>query len=50
MMGEGMFKFVFVLAIIIFCLVVIGLFLILLKILLLFTPEISIMGLTILQG
>ena len=48
MMGEGMFKFIFALAIIIFCLVVVGIFLILMKILLLFTPEIHIMGLTIL--
>mgnify|MGYP000918306071 FL=1 len=43
-----MFKFVFALAIIVFCLVVVGIFLILMKILLLFTPEIHIMGLTIL--
>ncbi len=46
-MGEGMFKFVFILAIFIFCLVTIGVFLIILKILLLFTPEINIMGLNI---
>ena len=46
-MGEGGFKFVFVMAILVFCLVVIGVFLILLKILLLFTPQINIMGLNI---
>jgi hypothetical protein len=46
-MGEGFFKFVFVLAIIIFSLVVIGIFLIIIKILLLFSPEINLMGLTI---
>lgn len=46
-MGEGAFKFVFVLAILIFCLVTIGVFLIILKISLLFNPEINIMGLTI---
>lgn len=46
-MGEGFFKFVFVTAIFVFCLVVIGIFLIILKILLLFNPEINLMGLTI---
>lgn len=46
-MGEGAFKFVFALAILVFCLVTIGLFLIILKIILLFNPEINIMGLTI---
>lgn len=46
-MGEGTFKFVFILAILIFCLVTIGVFLIILKISLLFNPEINIMGLTI---
>lgn len=46
-MGEGTFKFIFGLAIFIFCLVTIGIFLIFLKIALLFTPEINIMGLTI---
>ncbi|MFA5420724.1 MAG: hypothetical protein WC280_01715 [Patescibacteria group bacterium] len=48
-MDEGAFKFVFVLAIIVFCLVVIGIFLILLKIILLFNTEINLMGLTIYQ-
>jgi hypothetical protein len=46
-MGEKAFKFIFALAVLIFCLVVIGVFLVLLKIILLFTPEINIMGLTI---
>ena len=46
-MGEGAFKFIFGLAIFVFCLVVVGIFLIFLKIALLFTPEISLMGLTI---
>lgn len=46
-MGEGAFKFFFGLAIFIFCLVVVGIFLIFLKIGLLFTPEIKLMGLTI---
>lgn len=46
-MGEGMFKFIFSLAIFVFCLVTIGIFLIILKIMLLFTPQISLMGLTI---
>lgn len=46
-MGEGTFKFVFALAIFVFCIVAIGVFLIFLKIGLLFTPEINLMGLTI---
>ncbi len=46
-MGEKAFKTIFVLAILIFCSVVIGIFLIVLKILLLFQPEINIMGLNI---
>lgn len=44
---ETLFKVVFFLAIIIFCLVVIGFFLLILKIILLFVPEINIMGLHI---
>ncbi len=46
-MGEGFFKFVFILAIFVFSLVIIGLFLVILKILLLLTPDIRLMGLTI---
>jgi len=49
MNSEGVFKFFFGLAVFIFCLVTIGIFLILLKIILLFTPEIHLMGLNILQ-
>lgn len=44
---ETFFKVVFFLAVIVFCLVVIGFFLLLLKIILLFVPEINIMGLHI---
>ena len=44
---ETAFKIVFFLAIIVFCLVIIGIFLIMLKILLMFFPEIHLMGLTI---
>lgn len=47
MLGEGMFKFIFGLAVFMFCLVTIGVFLIILKIVLLFTPEIHLMGLLI---
>ncbi|MDD5031867.1 MAG: hypothetical protein PHR36_02355 [Patescibacteria group bacterium] len=46
-MDEKIFRFIFILAAIVFGLVFIGIFLILLKILLLFMPEINIMGLTI---
>ncbi len=49
MNSEGLFKFFFGLAVFIFCLVVLGIFLILLKIILVFTPEIHLMGLRILQ-
>jgi hypothetical protein len=44
---EKAFKVAFVLAIILFCFVIIGVFLLIVKILLLFAEEISIMGLTI---
>ncbi len=49
MNSENLFKFVFGLAVFVFCLVVIGIFLILIKIILLFTPEVHLMGLTMLQ-
>ncbi len=49
MNSEGLFKFFFGFAVFVFCLVVIGIFLILLKIILLFTPEINLMGLHIIQ-
>jgi hypothetical protein len=44
---EAAFKFVFFLAVLVFCLVIIGIFLLVLKILLLFSSEIHIMGMTI---
>jgi hypothetical protein len=44
---ETAFKFVFFLAILIFCLVIVGFFLLFLKVLLLFMPEIHLMGLLI---
>jgi len=47
-MDEKIFIIIFTLAVIVFCILIVGLFLILLKILLLFFPEIHIMGLTIL--
>lgn len=42
---EGAFKLLFVLAIIIFCLAIIGVFLLIVKIILLFQPDVQIMGL-----
>ena len=44
---EKTFKFIFVLAVLVFCILIIGLFLLAMKILLLITPEIHLMGLTI---
>lgn len=44
---EKTFKFVFVLAIMLACLGVVGIFLLILKVLLLFSTEIHLMGLTI---
>lgn len=44
---EGAFKTFFFLAILIFCLVVIGLFLIIVKIILLFQPVVNLMGVSI---
>jgi len=44
---EQTFKFLFYLAIIIAVLIVIGLFLLFLKLILMFQPEVSILGLTI---
>lgn len=41
---EKAFKIVFFIAVIVFCLVIIGLFLLAMKILLLFIPEITLMG------
>lgn len=42
---EGFFKFLFGLAIFVFCLVTIGVFLIIIKIFLMFQPAVHIMGL-----
>jgi hypothetical protein len=44
---QGIFKTLFVLGVIVFCIVVIALFLLLLKVILLFNPEISLFGMTI---
>jgi len=44
---EGAFKVVFTLAVIVFCVLVVGVFLLLIKVLLLFFPEIHLLGLTI---
>ena len=50
MTGEEMaFRTVFVFAIIIFCITLIGIFLVLIKILLLFASPITIMGITMSQ-
>lgn len=44
---EGVFKVIFFLGVLVYSSVVIGLFLLFLKLLLVFTPEINIMGLSI---
>lgn len=44
---EGLFKFVFFLAVIVFCIVIVALFLTLLKVLLIFYPDLHIMGMVI---
>ncbi len=44
---EGLFKTLFILAILVFCLLVIGVFMLLLKVFLIFNPDISLFGLTI---
>ncbi len=41
---EGAFKFLFFLAILVFCLVVIGIFLVIIKVILLFQPQVYLMG------
>ena len=43
-MDEQIFKLVFFLAILVFCVLVVGVFLLLCKILLLFSPELHLMG------
>lgn len=47
MNSEGLFKFIFGLAIFLFCLLVIGVFFLIVKIILMFTPQIHFMGLII---
>lgn len=44
---EGAFKFLFFLAVLVFCITVIGFFLLVVKIFLLFLPEVRIMGLVL---
>lgn len=47
--AERLFKFVFRMAIVIAIFFIIGIFLLMLKVILLFVPELHIMGLTIIQ-
>lgn len=44
---EKLFKFLFFLAVIIFCLTIVGLFLLTIKIILLFQPQVHLLGLMI---
>ena len=44
---EGVFKFLFFLAVIVFCITIIGFFLLICKIILLFQPQIHLMGVLI---
>ncbi len=44
---EGFFKFLFGLAVFVFCLATIGFFLLIIKIVLMFQPEVHLMGLII---
>jgi len=44
---ESVFKLLFALAVIVFCLTVIGIFLIIIKAILLFQPQVHLMGLII---
>lgn len=46
---EGAFKTIFFLAVIVFCITIVGIFLLFIKILLLFATEITIMGITMTQ-
>jgi len=41
---EGAFKFLFFLAVIIFCITIVGIFLLIIKIILLFQPQVNLMG------
>lgn len=47
---EAAFKILFGIAILIFCLIVIGIFLLIIKLLLLAYPEVTIMGIRMSQG
>lgn len=44
---ETVFKMIFAVAVVIFCLVIVGFFLLAVKIILLFTPELQVFGLVI---
>ncbi|KKT13171.1 MAG: hypothetical protein UV95_C0003G0045 [Candidatus Falkowbacteria bacterium GW2011_GWF2_43_32] len=44
---EGAFKFLFGLAVVVFCITVVGFFLLIMKIVLLFQPQVQLMGLII---
>ncbi|MFA5754148.1 MAG: hypothetical protein WC905_02170 [Patescibacteria group bacterium] len=44
---EGFFKFLFGLAVFVFCLTTVGIFLLIVKIILLFQPQVYLMGLII---
>jgi hypothetical protein len=44
---EGAFKFLFFLAVLVFCVTIVGIFLLICKIILLFQPQIQLMGLII---
>ena len=46
-MDEQIFKLVFFLAVLVFCILVVGIFLLLCKILLLFSPELHLMGMVL---
>ncbi len=46
---EKLFQWFFVIAILVFCAVIIGIYMIILKIILLFAPEIHFLGLTIMH-
>jgi hypothetical protein len=43
-MMEGFFKFLFGLAVVVFCITVVGLFLLIVKIILMFQPQVHLMG------
>lgn len=44
---ERLFKITFFLAVLLFCILIVGIFLLIVKILLIFQPEINVMGLVI---